>query len=217
MEKQRRERKNGKMELEQLTMPKRKAEKEFNILKQAIKQNAKLKREQIYKDLRKVYGHLQHGKKIVEINESFKKAGLNKDGDPKLAIVRADAKVCYCYKGNDGSAVFSFEREVTSARKSYGEIALPKDTYQWTTDGSFLSWREKYIGSPVPVIPAIILVEQVRHLLRNYHILWEVEEWKPVPPRDPILVKQLTPNLFGVLAHWNLTKIERAIIRGRIQ
>lgn len=46
---------------------------------------------------------------------------------------------------------------------------------------------------------------------------WEVEKWKPVPPRDPILVKRLTPNLFGVLATWNLTELERAIIRGRIQ
>ncbi|MEM3580897.1 MAG: hypothetical protein QXQ64_06505 [Candidatus Bathyarchaeia archaeon] len=44
-----------------------------------------------------------------------------------------------------------------------------------------------------------------------------MEKWEPVPPRDPILVKQLTPNLFGVLATWDLTPLEKAIIRGRIQ
>jgi len=44
----------------------------------------------------------------------------------------------------------------------------------------------------------------------------EVEKWKPLPPKDPILLKRLTPNLFGVLATWDLTNLERAIIRGRI-
>ena len=35
-------------------------------------------------------------------------------------------------------------------------------------------------------------------------------------PRDPMLLKKLTPNLYGVLATWNLTELERAIIRGRL-
>jgi len=55
----------------------------------------------------------------------------------------------------------------------------------------------KNIQTLVPIIPAKILVNEVKVLLRNYHILWEVEEWKPVPPKDPILLKQLTPNLLG--------------------
>lgn len=56
--------------------------------------------------------------------------------------------------------------------------------------------------------------EAIRLAVRD---LLNVEKWKPVPPRDPILVKRLTPNLFGVLATWDLTKLERAVIRGRIQ
>jgi hypothetical protein len=213
------------MEVEELTLPKERAEAEFNALRQALKQNAKLRKEQIYKDQHAVYGHMRYGKKIIDIYESFQKAGLNKDGDPKLAICRADAKQCYCYKLKDGSAVFADQRWITVPRKTFGDIKLPPATFKWIPQKPEIpldNWQNdikgnKNIQTLVPIIPAKILVNEVKVLLRNYHILWEVEEWKPVPPKDPILLKQLTPNLFGVLATWELTPLERAIIRGRIQ
>jgi hypothetical protein len=213
------------MEVEELTLPKERAEAEFNALRQALKQNAKLRKEQIYKDQHAVYGHMRYGKKIIDIYESFQKAGLNKDGDPKLAICRADAKQCYCYKLKDGSAIFADQRWITVPRKTFGDIKLPPATFKWIPQKPEIpldNWQNdikgnKNIQTLVPIIPAKILVNEVNVLLKNYHILWEVEEWKPVPPKDPILLKQLTPNLFGVLATWDLTPLERAIIRGRIQ
>jgi len=213
------------MEVEELTLPKERAEAEFNALRQALKQNSKLRREQIRRDMYAVYGHLRYGKKIIDIYESFQKAGLNKDGDPRLAICRADAKQCYCYKFKDGSAIFADQRWITVPRKTFGDVKLPAGTFKWIpqkTEIPLDNWQndvkgDKNIQTLVPIIPAKILVNEVKVLLRNYHILWEVEEWKPVPPKDPILLKQLTPNLFGVLATWELTLLERAIIRGRIQ
>ncbi len=213
------------MEVEQLTLPKEKAETEFTALRQALKQNATLRKEQIRRDMLAVYGHLRHGKKVIDIYESFQKAGLNKDGDPKLAICRADAKQCYCYKFKDGSALFADQRWITVPRKTFADIRLPAGTFKWIPlkpEIPLDNWQNdikgnKNIETPVPIIPAKILVNEVNVLLKNYHILWEVEEWKPVPPKDPILLKQLTPNLFGVLATWNLTALERAIIRGRMQ
>ena len=205
------------MEVEQLTIPKRKAEEEYQALVGAFRQNATLKKEAIRQDLRRVYGHLRHGKKIIDIYESFKKAGVNKNRNPKLAICRADAKICYCYKNPNGSAVFSIERTDT-ARVSKLDVYFPTETFQFCEEGNtWISWDARYIKTVVPIIPAKILVAEVKVLLRNFHILWEVEKWKPVPPRDPILLKQLTPNLYGVLATWNLTKLERAVIRGRIE
>ncbi|MCW4047333.1 MAG: hypothetical protein NWE99_07205 [Candidatus Bathyarchaeota archaeon] len=213
------------MEVDELAMPKQQAEAEFNALKQALRQNSHLRKEQIRRDMCAVYGHLHHGKKIIDIYTSFQKAGLNKDGDPKLAICRADAKQCYCYKFKDGSAVFADQRWITAPRKTFGDIKLPAGTFKWPpqrTDIPMDNWQNdikgsKNIQTPVPIIPAKILVNEVKILLKNYHILWEVEEWKPEPPRDPILLKQLTPNLFGVLATWDPTPLERAIIRGRTQ
>ena len=76
------------MEVEQLTIPKKKAEQEFEALKQVFKQhNTFRSQDQIYKGIQKVYGHLQHGKKIIDVYEAIQKVGLNEESDPKLAIV----------------------------------------------------------------------------------------------------------------------------------
>ena len=205
----------SEMEIEQLTVSKKKAQDEFQALKQAFKTNRKLKSQQLYLDFQKVYGHLQHGGKVIELSESFKKAGLNKDGDPKLAIVRADSKIVVCGEHSDGSATYYHDRQTFDIIQKWWklqgdkhDIDLPQDTFQ------FPNPRRK--TTPVPIIPPKILIKEVKLLLRNYHIIWEVEAWKPIPPRDPILVRRLTGNLFGVLATWNLTKLERAIIRGRL-
>lgn len=211
------------MQVEELSLPQKQAEEEFNALKEAFKRNAKLRKEEIRKDLFAVYGHLRHGKKIIDIYESFKKAGVNEDGDPKLAICRADGKQCFCVKTEDGGAILSIkrlDRWLRSPRKTYADVKLPAGTFQWTTKDLVLPVSTHNIKNPVirclvPIIPAKILIKEVKASLRNYHILWEVEKWKPEPPKDPILLKQLTTNLFGVLATWNLTPLERAIIRGR--
>ena len=213
------------MQVEQFAVPKRQAQTELEALKQAAKQNAQLEKEQLYKDLQKVYGHMKHGAKVIDIFASFKTAGLNADGDPKLAICRADGKICYCKKNDQGIAVFSimpFQRSWDlEVRTSYADVALPKGTFQWTAaDPSRKAegWniKNKTLKTTVPIIPARLL-SVVKSKLGNYHILWEVEKWTPEPPKDPILLKQLTPNLYGVLATWDLTPLERAIIRGRIQ
>jgi len=190
------------MQVEELSMPKRKAEEEFEALKELLSEDQKRRKDQIYRDFQAVYGHLRHGKKIIDLFESMKNTGLNEDGDPRLAICRADAKQCYCQKHAEGSALFSMESNhlsyYTNPRKTYNDLLLPPGTFQWHKQD-----EKQGMG-------------RWKVLLKNLHIIWEVEEWKPIPPKDPILVKQLTPNLFGVLATWNLTKLERAIIRGRI-
>ena len=212
------------LEVEQLAIPKKRAEEEFQALRQVIRQSKRVKLDEIYLDFQKIYGHLRHGKKIIDIYESFKKAGLNEDGDPKLALVRADGKTCFCCKRENGSALFSMKQLNWQARyrdypprKTYNEVAVPEGTFAFPKESPHgTTPKNQFIQTLVPVIPAKILVAEVKVLLKNFHILWEVEKWKPVPPRDPILVKRLTPNLFGVLATWNLTKLERAVIRGRI-
>ena len=212
------------MEVEQLAIPKKKAEEEYEALKQVFKQHNTFRtQDQIYKDMQKVYGHLQHGKKVIDIYEAFKRIGLNEDSDPKLAIVRADAKICWGWKFIEGSIRFSMKQieRWDKTRKNDGDIRLPNGTFQWQpldTAKRMDDWNIKHqqIKTVVPIIPPQILIDEVRYLLPNYYILWEVEKWQPIPPKDPILLKQLTPNLFGVLATWNLTELERAIIRGRI-
>ena len=208
------------MQVEKLTIPKKEAKEQLEALKETFKQNYKLRKQELYYDMRKVYGHLTHGGKIIDLFATFKEIGVNENRNPKLAICRADSNYCYCYKDPIGSAVFSIENTDT-ARKSKLDVYLPADTFQWLPENeTHLSWDLRRIKTVVPIIPPKILLKEIKVLLRNFHILWEVEKgaWKKErPPRDPILLRKLTPNLYGVLATWNLTKLERAIIRGRIK
>jgi hypothetical protein len=43
--------------------------------------------------------------------------------------------------------------------------------------------------------------------LHNYHILFEVQEWKAYPV-DPFLMRRVMGNLFVVEAEWDLTPLE---------
>jgi hypothetical protein len=213
------------VKVEELALTTELAAAEVKALKQAVKQNAKLAKEQLFRDQMKVYGFFnKHGGKPIEIWESFKKAGLNADGDPRLAICRADAKECFCQKHEDGSAIFTVDRTINywdPPRKTLNDVAFPAGTFQWQKKDpaqplSRWNIKNEKIKTLVPIIPARLL-PIIKHKLSNYHMLWEVEKWEPSPPKDPILLKLLTPNVAAVLATWELTPLERAIIRGRTQ
>ena len=184
-------------------------------LKKLFKEDAALAKNKVYRDLQRAYGHMKHGGKVIDIYQAFKDTGIGPDGNPKIAIVRADAKVCHLYKKSKGRAIFSgIEPDrggwgPSTARKSHREVGLPEGTFEWGT----IPWQKAHQTTTVPVIPPAILIEQVRYHLRNYCILWEVEDWKIEPPKDPLLLKLITPNLFAVLATWDLSELERAIIR----
>lgn len=212
--------------IEELTMAQEEAKKQLKDLKELFKANRLTKDNKIYMDLKRVYGHMTHGGKVIDIFKAFKDTGLNHKGNPQIAICRADAKKCYLQKLHDGAAVFShipLKRWDTrwSARKTQKEIEVPNETFIWKNSlGKKATYQSQIENSQLstiaPIIPPHILIEKVKYKLKNYHILWEVEEWKPEPPRDPILLKQITTNLFGVLATWDLTEIERAIIKAHI-
>lgn len=212
------------MECTFLEMPQEEAKKQVRALKTMFKNNRSVKQAEIYKDMQKVYGHINnHGGKVIDVYETMKYYGLDEMGFPKIAICRADGTKCYLWRRRNGSAIFS-NHEFTGwngkARKTYGDIELPENTFPRLDDTHSNDWS---LNRPnrltiVPMIPALILIEEVKHSLKNYFILWEVEEWAkaPIPPKDPILLKQLTSNLFGVLATWDLTEIERAILKSHI-
>ena len=62
----------------------------------------------------------------------------------------------------------------------------------------------------VPQVPAPL---RPNSHLRNYHILWEAE-WDGVPT-DPALLKHLGGDLYALLAVWDLSPLERAVLAGQ--
>jgi len=208
------------MDLVEYELEKEKAKENLRELKELFKKNAILRKNEIYRDMRRVYGHMTNGGKVIDIHKSLKKAGVNIKGQPRVAIARADSKMCYLSRRSNGAAVFSgtdpgrWGQDV--ARKCYGEIELPSDTFGdlWNN----IPWRTRVLKTPTPLIPPHIYIEEIKHSLKNYHILWEVDEWiETEPPVDPILLKKITTSLYGVLATWDLTELERAIIRGALE
>lgn len=207
------------MQVEKLALPKEKAQKEWDSYKQELQKS----KTQFNKDMLSLYAHMKHGGKVLDLWESMKLAGLNNDGDPKLAITNANSsKVrfikAYTWQNNvpvsDGGTFYPIGLPWRLREKR--QIRIPREFFpEWQKDAQGHIVRQE-VETITPIIPARIMNALRSHKLEKYHILWEVEKWKRVPPRDPILLRKITPNMYLILATWDLSPLERAVIRGRL-
>jgi hypothetical protein len=166
-------------------------------------------------DLKKMYYSIIKGKKIIDVYQAFKFAGINEQAEPKLAIVKADAKIVYFNKNLNGAGEFTAKRWGGGYKDN---VSLPESTFcvNWKDNKGNLasdSWNiaNRMLETKVPIIPP---QKMPKVDLRNYYIMFEVDDWKVVT-KDPILLKRVTKNLFIVIEKWSLTKLEQALIRGR--
>jgi hypothetical protein len=125
---------------------------------------------------------------------------------PRIAVVRACARECWCEVRSDGSLIFSEEERRTSARQTkavrrFGAGTIPE--------------RPNNNGRFKAIVPTVPPRFRPAHALSNYHILFEAE-WQAVPPRDPALLKHIGGDLYAVLATWDLTEVERAVLQQRV-
>lgn len=176
--------------------------------------------EKYLKELKSTYYHLSQGRKVLDIYEVFKKSSLKQNGDPELAIARADLKKIFFRKQAMGSGLFT-------AQERWGEsahdVALPTGTFPaWKMEvpgENATEWEKNHpqiersvLQTKVPLVPAHIMPNGK---LDNYYILFEVVEWNEVPvAADPYLLKRINSNAFVVLAEWDITPVEQAILRG---
>lgn len=181
------------------------------------------KAEKYLKELKSTYFHLSQGRKVIDIFEVFKNSGVKENGDPFLGIARADLIKIFFHKQAMGAGLFADKQRWPG---SASDVSLPSTTFPiWKTrevpeDAS--EWDKNNPGLDrqvlqvkVPLVPAHILPDGA---LDNYYILFEVPEWSevPVPPvgADPYLLKRINSNAFVILAEWDVTPIEQAILRG---
>ena len=166
-------------------------------------------KEQFVTDLKKVYEAIADGKRVLDVYEVFEKTQTDEKGFPKLAIARADRKKIYLTRmGN-----FEYRYIKTDFRgwkRTSGKLdfSLPRNTFT-----NLVKAGDKRYSTKVPLIP-------VKHFpkddLSKYYILWEVEDWQEeeILPTDPFLLKRLTKNLFVIIAEWDLTPLEKAVMKG---
>ena len=154
------------------------------------------------------YKAIARGISVVNVRESIKGAGLNSKLLPLLAIARADALKVYYSCNEWRGAVFTTKvhrnRYVDWEARAGQSFSFAKGDLP-EVEGDHSAFLP-YIPKPLRPVGD----------LSRYHVLWEAT-WLPEPPRDPMLLRRLHGDLFAVVAHWNLTDLERAVMAGRIR
>lgn len=194
------------MDMAVLEVPKPQAERAFKAYQAAVRERHNAEDEQIMRG----YKAILSGKQIISLRKTMTTAGLDAKGYPKLAIIRADARLCWVEMNREGGCTFMDKRWVNDRGGIVSSVAVrvPVGTWPRTEDPTPIPTRAQAI---VPNIPP-----EYRPAtgLGSYHILWEAE-WSRVPPRDPALLKYVGGDLWAVVATWDLTEVERAVIAGR--
>ena len=150
------------------------------------------------------YRQLSLGHQVISLPDTIRAGGEDSAGRPRLAIARADARRVALSRYIDGSLAYSAGSQRSDQRnpRTARSIRLPRGTLSRLVPGSYVSG-----SAVVPTIPPRIRPRDVT----RYHILFEAE-WGPVVPRDPALLRALGDGLYAVLATWNLTELERAVL-----
>lgn len=140
-------------------------------------------------DMRAAYRAMSLGQRVIVLSSALRKAGFNAEGLPVLAVAQAHWEWCNYYCNGETSRFYDGACEM--------KFQL----------GGKVAWNRRAL---VPPIPPRFRPEK----LYDYHVLWEAE-WQKAPPEDPILLKKVSDNVYVVLAQWNLTDVERAVLEGR--
>jgi hypothetical protein len=167
-------------------------------------------------EVQRAYQLLAKGKLIIKALESVVRAGVNEAGLPKLALAGATAKACFLERWASGGCTMASSSSWRAKNNRYewraGSFTFPPDSFPWNWNSTHRTNRAVHQA----ILPLIPLHLRPKRGLENYHVLWEAE-WEPTPPRDPYLLRRIgKADLWLVVAHWDLTEVERAVLATRI-
>lgn len=173
------------------------------------------------KALAQAYRAVRRGLTVIRLSEAIDAGGYFDNGLPRIAVVRADATECWvrCESASwrsDGRVAYIFAAEEWAAGRNRAAL-VGRDTVRAVVPAPLIKegLRRAYGGrTTVPLIPPRHRPRRPR--LSSCHVLWEVEAWDPTPPRDPALLRHLRGDLWAVLAVWDLTELERAVLAQRV-
>lgn len=153
------------------------------------------------------------GKDLVDLVDALRDAGVDGQGMPRLAIARADqANIRFYPTRSTGGGEFTSEGRAYRHRGAAIRTVIPPGTFG---PDALCEWSAAFrLRAYLPTIPPEHRPDPAH--LKHYHVLWEAV-WKPLPPVDPFLLRHLIGSLYVVLAQWDLTPLEQAVLRGRIQ
>jgi hypothetical protein len=159
----------------------------------------------IDREVMATYQKLAQGKLVIKALQSIATAGTDDAGLPKLAIARADAKLCRLTMLGDGGASMATGTGRGHRGTSTVHFSFPS--------GSFPASRWRNAQTLVPHVPLHL---RPKRAMQNYHVLFEAD-WTKAPPSDPFLLRRLgRGDLWLVLAMWDLTQVEKAALAARL-
>src|SRR3954471_15941921 len=169
--------------------------------------------------LMRSYRAIAQGRKVLDLRETLKQAGLDEKFRPRLAISRADQTHVVFMHSNTWCYSSPLPRRATRPSFCDGSaIAVRSGIYPALDNRSSLpdvAGERTYrfsLRAAVPPIPAQFRPQESLHL---FHILWDVV-WDPVPPTDPILLGPNGGFLDAVGGQGGLTDLERAVLGARL-
>lgn len=187
------------MNVETITMPKRTAQRRLQEYRESTQAGANLE----YEAAARGYRALARGKALVDLAQVWQRCPFDEQGLPKLALARADHR----------TIEFSWHHWMND---TIGTFSAPTRPW-WQVDAQFgrrpTTIPKNRVSTIVPLIPPSLA--PARTTVRKHFILWEVESWTNEPPVDPYLLTHLAGSLYVIEGAWDLTELERAIIRGR--
>lgn len=147
-----------------------------------------------------IYKRIAQGKLVIRALASITAAGINAQGLPKLAIARADEKKIECVCWANRANLRPVTRGYVRAKDRNFTVALPG--MQGMTPSRI---------ADVPLIPVHL---RPRKAIEKYHILWEAD-WNQYPV-DPYLLRRFGADAWLVVAAWDLTPVERAVMSSKL-
>jgi len=178
-----------------------------------------------YEQLLKGYEALEKGTPLIDISTIWPTVEFDAKMRPRIAICRADRKeVEFRWEAYQQAGIFSGSDakqagESLRIRAELGRFHGRK--HIWVHENQRHARDITVQGfAPVPMIPPDKIPAHGQR--REWHILWEVEAWADRSktgraPVDPFLLKHLGGALYAVLASWDLTPLEQAIMNGALR
>ncbi len=201
------------MNIAKLTMPPRRAREEFLRYKHALSNRGGTEQDRLVME---GYRQMSRGKMIVELQSVMTAAGVDAQAQPKLAVCRADAKWCYFrYEWGFNGLIPKFTMVSNRGRES-PDVGMRKlvnfefAAGTWPVRMSHEQRNQYRRWAIVPTIPPQLRPRAAA--LCQHVILWEAE-WQTAPV-DPILLRPIGGTLYAVVAQWDLTELERAVLAG---
>lgn len=196
------------MELPVVTMPQAEALTAFQAYRHAVRSAKTATVNSEDAQIARCYKAIADGKKVFNILDAFEQAGFDEKGSPCLAISRADEQqttlwhpvACDWFEIGPANLMAWGRRSNAAIKGRVFRFPAP----------SLSSQRDIRMRAIVPNIPPAL---RPPFKLENYHLLWE-PKWEriPRPPGDPALLKHLGGPLYAVLATWDLTPVEQAVL-----